>query len=627
MSIIFKDKNVKLSFLLYSIVVLLISCNFKQKTNNIKIMDKISNHSYSNYQEVVIQHLDLTLNVLFEKKEIIGIADLTLEKLDSSANSVILDIKALEIDKVTDADGLALEYSIGKEDEILGSSLTIQLPKKGNNVRVHYKTTGASEALQWQEPEQTLGKKHPFLFTQSQAILARTWIPLQDCPAVRFTYSAKVKVDKDLLPLMSASNPQQKNENRIYTFEMPQPIPSYLMALCAGDLVYRSLGDSCGVYAEPAQIDDCANEFEDLQSMIDKASELYGAYKWGVYDVVVLPPSFPFGGMENPRLTFATPTIIAGDKSLVSLVAHELAHSWSGNLVTNRTWNDFWLNEGFTVYFENRIMEKIYGKPYADMLALLGMGELQNTLKDLKDKPKDTKLYLELDGRSPDDGMTDIAYEKGRFFLLMIEEVVGRAEFDAFLNGYFKKNAFKTITTAEFIETLNTDLLSKNPEWKRKVNVDEWIYSPGLPSNCPVPISAEFEKVKEDVSMFRKDGKLPNTANYTTHHWLQFLRELPDSMPLERMAILDDSFDITNTGNSEIACDWFKHAIMSKYDVAYPAMESFLIRVGRRKFLTPLYGRMVESDQKELAQRIYRKAKSGYHSVSSNTISALLDAK
>jgi leukotriene A-4 hydrolase/aminopeptidase len=572
--------------------------------------------------------LSLDLNVLFETKEIIGIADLKLEKLNSNVNSVILDIKALEIDKVTDSDGLALDYSIGKEDEILGSSLTIQLPKQGDNIRVHYKTTKGSEALQWQEPAQTLGKKHPFLFTQSQAILARTWIPLQDCPAVRFTYSAKVKVDMDLLPLMSASNPQHKNENRTYTYEMPQPIPSYLMALCAGDLEYKSLGDSCGVYSEPAQIEECANEFEDLQSMIDKASELYGAYKWGVYDVVVLPPSFPFGGMENPRLTFATPTIIAGDKSLVSLVAHELAHSWSGNLVTNRTWNDFWLNEGFTVYFENRIMEKIYGKPYADMLALLGMGELQNTLKDMQEThPNDTKLYLELDGRSPDDGMTDIAYEKGRFFLLMIEGVVGREEFDLFLNGYFKKNAFKTITTAEFIKTLNTDLLSKNPEWKSNVNIDEWIYSPGLPSNCPFPTSTEFDKVKEDVSMFRKDGIIPNTANYTTHHWLQFLRELPDSLPTERMAMLDDSFDITNTGNSEIACDWFKHAIMSKYDVAYPAMESFLIRVGRRKFLTPLYGRMVESNQKEMAKRIYSKAKSGYHSVSNNTISALLNAK
>jgi leukotriene-A4 hydrolase len=621
---LFNDTNVRLSILLYILACLSFSFNNTKQTLYHENM-KIINHSYSNYEQIAITHLDLDLKISFDNKKITGKAGVQIKRLNKEANQIILDTKFIDILSVSDNKGDNLVYKLGKFDSILGSALIIELPKTSDYFWVEYKTTDESEALQWQSPEQTYGKKHPFLFTQSQAILARTWIPLQDCPAVRFTYNATVTIDKDLLPLMSASNPREKNAKHTYSYTMPQPIPSYLMALCAGDLAYQSLGDSCGVYAEPGQLAECAKEFEDLQSMIDQASELYGAYRWGVYDVVVLPPSFPFGGMENPRLTFATPTIIAGDKSLVALIAHELAHSWSGNLVTNETWADFWLNEGFTVYFENRIMEKIYGKQYADMLTVLGMGDLQTTLKELKQtNPGDTRLYLDLEGRSPDDGVTDIAYEKGRFFLLMVENVVGRENFDVFLNNYFKKKAFKTITTKEFIAILDEDLLSKNPEWKAKVNIDEWVYQEGLPANCPNPTSIEFEKVTADVKGFQANGKLPNTVNYTTHHWLQFLRELPEGMSLTQMESLDKAFNLTKTGNSEIACDWFKHAIMSKYEAAYLAMESFLVRVGRRKFLTPLYSRMVESDQIELAKKIFGKAKPGYHAVSNNTISALL---
>jgi len=588
---------------------------------------KISNHSFSNYQQISLIHLDLDLKVSFEKQKIYGKATCKLDRKTQS-NILILDTKGLKIKKVSAVNDTQLEFEMGAYDSILGSALIIALPADINAVTIEYETTENSEALQWLSPAQTFSKKSPFLFTQSQAILARTWIPLQDCPAVRFTYNAKVQVDMDLLPLMSASNPQKRNVERTYSYNMPQPIPSYLMALCVGDLEFKSLGDSCGVYADPEQLNDAATEFSDLRTMIDSASQLYGSYQWGRYDVVVLPPSFPFGGMENPRLTFATPTIIAGDKSLVALIAHELAHSWSGNLVTNQSWEDFWLNEGFTVYFENRIMEKIYGKPYADMLAVLGMGELNSTLTELLDEyPNDTKLFLNLDGRNPDDGVTDIAYEKGRFFLLMIENIVGRENFDVFLNNYFKKKAFKTVNTAEFIEILNNDLLSKNPVWKEKVNYNEWIFERGLPSNCPEPTSTEFDKVATDVKAFNDNGTLPNVKNYTTHHWLQFLRALPEQMKTEQMDALDSAFKLTHSGNAEISCDWFKHAITSKYEKAYPAMEAFLMKVGRRKFLTPLYDRMVDSDQTVLAKSIYERAKSGYHAVSNNTISALLYAK
>ena len=245
---------------------------------------------------------------------------------------------------------------------------------------------------------------------------------------------------------MSASNPQIKNETGSYHFEMKQPIPSYLLALAVGDVEFKRVSNRAGIYAERTVLDSAVWEFADLEKMIHGAEELYGAYLWERYDVLVLPPSFPFGGMENPRLTFATPSILAGDRSLTSLIAHELAHSWSGNLVTNRTWNDFWLNEGFTVYFEHRIMEKLYGRDYAEMLALLSLQDLRETIQSLKDENlyADTKLKLDLAGRNPDDGVTDIAYNKGYFFLRLFEERYGRERFDSFLKHYFSSNAFKS---------------------------------------------------------------------------------------------------------------------------------------------------------------------------------------
>ncbi|MBL0317256.1 MAG: hypothetical protein IPP69_16430 [Flavobacteriales bacterium] len=300
-------------------------------------------------------------------------------------------------------------------------------------VEIDYKTSPDAEALLWVEGEK------PFLFTQSQAILARTWVPCQDSPGVRITYNADVTVPSDLMALMSAENPQQKSSDGKYHFKMDQPIPSYLMALAVGDVVFREIGPRTGVYAIPSLADAAANEFSDMQKMVDEAEKLYGSYVWGRYDLLILPPAFPFGGMENPKLTFATPTIIAGDKSLVSLVAHELAHSWSGNLVTNSTWDDFWLNEGFTVYFEQRIMEAVYGRERSEMLATLSRQDLDATIADIStsEHPEDSKLKLALEGRSPDDGMTDIAYNKGYFFLRLIEETVGRERFDKFLKVFY----------------------------------------------------------------------------------------------------------------------------------------------------------------------------------------------
>lgn len=583
------------------------------------------NHSYSNYDQISVKHLKLNLSADFKAKTLSGTATLVLNHLQP-AEELILDTRKLNISKV-EADGKEVKFALGTEDSILGSALIIPVTAATREVTVHYSTSPDAEALQWLEPAQTNDKTHPFMFSQSQAILARTWIPLQDCPAVRFTYEADITVPSDLMAMMSATNTTTRNAQGKYHFEQKKPIPAYLMAIAAGNVEFRNLGRNCGMYAEPGMLEKSAWEMADLQSMIDSAEALYGPYAWGRYDVLVLPPSFPFGGMENPCLTFATPTIIAGDRSLVSLVAHELAHSWSGNLVTNETWNDFWLNEGFTVYFEQRIMEKIYGRDYAEMLTAIGLGELKKTMAEmLEEAPEDTKLYLNLDGRNPDDGVSDIAYEKGRFFLRSIEAVVGRTEWDAFLKNYFSTHAFQTMNTEKFLAYLHANLLDKNPEWKKQVNEKQWIYETGLPSNCPVIESKEFARVEASVAAYtkRRDPKSIDTKGYTTHHWLHLLRNMP-VLSREEMAALDQAFKFTGTGNSEIACDWYQLAVKYQYTEAYTEMEKFLIAVGRRKFLKPIYKELLATSQgKSLAADIFSKAKKGYHAVAVNTIEDML---
>ena len=584
-------------------------------------------HSFANINEVRMHHLSLNLAADFDKKVLEGSAKVFIKNY-TNAEKLVLDTKMLEIASVMLDDSSQAEYTLSKADSVFGQALTVSILPETKWVEITYKTSPEAGALQWLSPEQTLGKEHPFLFSQSQAILARTWIPCQDGPGVKFTYDAIVKTSPELLALMSAENGTQKTEDGVYTFKMTQPISSYLLALTIGDLEFASTGRNSGVYAEPEMIEKAVWELASMQAMIDSAEQLYGPYAWGRYDVVILPPSFPFGGMENPRLTFATPTIISGDRSLVSLIAHELAHSWSGNLVTNETWNDFWLNEGFTVYFEQRIMEKIYGKDYADMLTKLGMGDLLLTLEELKEENnnEDTHLYLDLAGRDPDDGLTDVAYEKGRFFLQTVESVVGRDRFDVFLKNYFEINRFKTMDTEGFIDLLKSDLLTDVEA--TKIDIDQWVYGPGLPENLPVVHSVELDRVQNAIVRLNKDlsgVEDLEVEGYTTHHWLYFLRGL-EKLNTEKLAQLDARFKFSETGNSEIACDWFKHCIEHSYTPAYPQLEKFLIRVGRRKFLMPLYERLAKTEEnKKWALEVYQKARLGYHSVSYKSIDEVLE--
>lgn len=584
-------------------------------------------HSFSKPAIARGTHLNWDAKVDFNTQTISGTATWTVEAAPD-AKEIIFDTRGLTIHKVS-ADGKSVDYSL--KDTVsgepwMGQALHIPISASTQQVSVQYTTSADAAALQWLKAEQTRDKQHPFLFTQSQAILARTWLPCQDGPGMRFTFEAQVQVPAGMLALMSAENPQQVSADGKYQFKMEQPIPSYLMSLAVGNLAFQAVGKETGVYAEPSFVAACAEELSDMQTMLEKAEQLYGKYQWGRYDVIVLPPSFPFGGMENPRITFATPTIIAGDKSLVALVAHELAHSWSGNLVTNATWNDFWLNEGFTVYFENRIMEAVYGKDYAEMLQVLEYESLVETVQEFGATSADTHLKLKLEGRDPDEGVSDIAYNKGAYFLRLLESKVGRENWDAFVNGYFTTNAFKVMTTEAFVEYLNEHLIDAHPEAFADVDIRAWIYGPGIPDNCPKVVSTRFTAVDQEVHAFNGGAAAASlkTSGWTTHEWLRFIYQLPEDITVERMGDLDKSFHFTGIGNCEIADAWYELAVKRHYATAYADMETFLCSVGRRKFLTPLYKAMMQTNQSEMAKRIYAKARPGYHYVAQNTLDELV---
>jgi leukotriene-A4 hydrolase len=587
----------------------------------------VHNHSFSRPEEAVVKHMELDLLVSFAKKQIVGRAVLYIVN-SAKTDKLHLDTRGMTIKRVTIGQKKTpATFALGDADPLLGQALVVDILPETKLVTIDYETGPDAAALQWLTPSQTAGGRKPFLFTQSQAILARTWVPCQDNPGVRFTYRAKVRVPAGMMAVMSAQNPTQVNPKGQYEFYMPQPIPSYLLALAVGELDFKPISDRCGVYAEPPLVEKAAWEFADAEKMIKTAEELYGPYRWGRYDIIVLPPSFPFGGMENPRLTFATPTVLAGDRSLVAVVAHELAHSWSGNLVTNATWSDFWLNEGFTVYFERRILEALYGREYSEMLAVLGYQDLVKQIAEFgKDSP-DTKLYLNLDGRDPDEAVNDIPYEKGYFFLRLLEETVGRETWDALLKKYFEKFAFQTMTTPRFVEYLREQLLQSDEALEGTLQVASWMDSTGLPSNCPVVRSTALDNV--DLQLKAWSGGTPAaslaTKAWTTQQWIHFIRNLPATLTKENAAELDAAFNFTSRGNAEILTEWFAKALETKYEQAYPAIQRFLTSMGRRKLLKPLYTQMAKSREgREMARRIYALARPGYHSVSVRTVDEIL---
>ncbi len=603
-------------------VVFLMSCAHKHsKPAMPAVATQRDAHTLSNADSIQVNHLFLDATVDFDKKMIVGSASWDV-KNPLKLHDLRLDTYDLSIDSVR-VDGKLVAFRLDQLVKFLGTALHIPITEHTTAVAIYYKTGHHATALQWLDPTQTHDKKHPFLYTQSESIYARSWIPCPDGPGIRFTYDARVRVPRGLLALMSAENPTTTNDSSVYTFRMDKPIPAYLMALAVGDITFQPIDSRTGVYAEPGMVAKARYEFDDVGKMVGTAEQLYGPYRWGRYDVIVLPPGFPIGGMENPRLTFCTPTIIAGDRSLVNLVAHELAHSWSGNLVTNATWNDFWLNEGFTNYFERRIMEQMMGKDYADMLWELGYADFESDVKDKGATSRDTWLKDSLNGRDPDDGFSDIPYEKGSHFLKLVENTVGRERFDKFLAKYFGEHAFTTMTTERFLVYLDSNLLMGDTALKHKIDIDAWVYGPGIPANCPRTHPVRFKAVENAAATF--PVPLAAVKGWSTHEWLHYLHLLADTPTIAHMKVLDDRFHLTHSGNAEIADLWFQMAVKCNYQPAFGEMERFVSTVGRRKFLEPLYKGLSQTPNGlKTANLYFKKYRNNYHPLTQESIQKML---
>ncbi len=571
--------------------------------------------TYAKPLQARVTNVALDLKADFAAKRLAGTARLSVDARPG-VGAIILDTRDLAISAVTDGGGHPLRYTLGKAEPDKGAPLTVAMGA-ARTIVVHYATAPNAAALQWLSPPLTAGKRQPYLFTQGEPNLNRSWIPTQDSPGIRQTWSARITVPAALTAVMSAERLTAKGEPATggahsFRFRMPHPVPPYLIALAVGDIVHRDLGARTGVWTEPRMLARTADELADAEKMVAAAEKLYGPYRWGRYDVLVLPPSFPFGGMENPTLTFATPTIIVGDRSQVGVIAHELAHSWSGNLVTNATWSDSWLNEGFTTYFENRIMEAVYGRARAELEADLYWDELQRRLDKMGRTSPTTRLH-----GAPFEGELD--YVKGSDFLFTLEKEVGRQRLDAWLRTYFDRHAFQPQTTAGLLADIRANLVHGDAALEARLHLDEWAFGPGLPANAAHIVSPELRQVDAAEAAFIGGAKVVtlNTKGWATSEWLRFINNLPRSMTVTQLADLDAAFKLSATPNGEIRFAWLDLAIPNRYDPAIPSAEQFLTSQGRYKWIAPLYRALKAQGEwgTPAARRIYAEARSSYHPV------------
>lgn len=618
----------KIIFLLAFVNLILFSqhqATAQYKNDESKSLESRDHHTFVRPGQVLASHLDLDIKVDFGEQKINGKAVWTIDNT-IKADYIIFDNNDLDIQKVTlDDEEKPTRFLLGRKVKFLGCPLKIYIQPDTKKINIYYATTKTAIALQWLKPQQTTDKKRPLLFTQSWSIWARTWVPCQDAPGIRFTWSATVSTPKDLMAVMSAEGTQQKNADGIYHFKQTHPVPAYLMALAVGDLQFKAIDERTGVYAEPSMIPKAAWEFSDMGKMVDVAENLYGQYQWGRYDVLILPPSFPLGGMENPNLVFLTPGAITGDRSLVSLVAHELAHSWSGNLVTNATWDDFWLNEGITTYFEHRIGEVLYGKEEENMQTVMSRKRLFQSIATLGKTNADTHLKLKLINRNPDDALTNIPYDKGFAFLQTIEHTVGRKNLDIFLKNYFNEHAFQAHTTEQFLKALNKDLLANNVLLQNELREKEWIYGSGIPINIPKCESDKFKIIDTLINNWRKTGNTSglNQKIKSANERLYFINNLPKNLTSKKMADLDKEFDFTHSGNYQINIVWFAQAAEKQYQPAYNTMEQFMITKGPGSIA--IYKTLSKTRKsKALAKLIYAKARSNYHLTTTAIIDKIL---
>ena len=587
-------------------------------------------HSFARPQVARVTHVALDLALDFAARRIGGTATLDLQAADG-AQEIVLDNKGLEISAVTDAQGQALPFEVGQGDAIRGRPVTVRMGA-ARRIRIAYRSAPDAAALQWLNPAQTAGGRHPYLFSQGQAILNRTWIPTQDSPGIRQTWEARISAPQPLTVVMSGDRLTPEGEaledgRRAFRFRMNHPVPTYAIAIAAGDIAFRALGARTGVWTEPAMLDRAAAELADTERMVEAAERLYGPYRWGRYDLLVLPPSFPYGGMENPTLTFLTPTFIAGDRSLNGLVAHELAHSWSGNLVTNAAWGDSWLNEGVTSYFENRIMEALYGRERAAQEAALSWDSMQRDMAEIGATANGTRLHVPVEGLDPDSFGVSIAYDKGATFLRTLERIIGRERWDAYLRTYFDRHAFQPMTSARFLADLRQHLIRGDAALEQRLGLNDWVYGTGVPANAARPDPRAFAGVDSAVTAFTAGGAPPAAyASWTTAERLRFIDALPRQQSATRLAALDGALRLSASGNSETLFAWLRLALANRYQPAVAPAERFLTTQGRRKFVVPLFQTLMAQGDwgRPIARRIYQRARPTYHPVTGNSVDTLM---
>jgi leukotriene-A4 hydrolase len=618
--------------------------------------------SFANFDEISINHIDLDLKVDFGQKIIDGYAVLHMKCLKPT-NKVVLDSRDLSIKKIH-LGGDSMPFK-AVDRGVLGQALTIDIPQmesgKEFNLIVYYSTSPTASALQFVDKELTADKKQPFLYSQCQAIHARSIVPCMDTPAVKQTYSARVQVPNGITCLMSAigygkdnnENEQKMKEWRLggsykdvldhqdgyeaFLFKQPQRMPSYLFAIVAGELEKRDISDRCAVWAEPSMVDKARWEFEDTEIMLKTAEELLGKYRWGRYDLIVLPPFFPFGGMENPCLTFVTPTIIAGDRSLTNVIAHEIAHSWTGNLVTNANWEHFWLNEGFTVFCERKIMGRIYGESVRQFENICGWEDRMLPVINETFNPTHefTKLCPCLDGIDPDDAYSTIPYEKGSALLLVLEQKLGdSSRFEQFLRDYIDTFAGQSVVTEDWKQFLYTKYSDKK-DVLNNINWNGWLAEAGVPPNTP-EFDEKFLKDCRHIAKVWTDGtdeeieKLdPKVFNDLTSDMkvkvLDCIETSGKAFDGERFLKLLKKYDLENCGNCEIIFSFSLIALKAKYKPLVPFMIDFVTRQGRLKYVKPIFNKLFKWDEmRQLAIDKFHEHIGQMHPITAQVISKMI---
>ncbi|NIM96389.1 MAG: M1 family peptidase [Anaerolineales bacterium] len=579
-------------------------------------------HSYSDPSQGMIQHIEFDLTFDFHSHRIDSIATYTLDK--PVTGSFFLDTREIEVDQIR-SNGRPLAWTFDASHDLLGDRLHLTDLQDTQRFTIHYTPAQNARALQWLTPEQTAGGKHPYLYSQCYALNARSIFPCQDSPSVRFTYSAELHVPHPLSIVMAAA-PSASEESRAmrhYRFEMPQPIPSYLLAFAVGRIVSKDLGPRCCVYAEPEMVDDAAWEFAKVESYLDAAEGLFGPYLWDRYDILIMPPSFPYGGMENPRLTFISPRFIVGDRSLTGVIAHELAHAWTGNLVTNATWEDFWLNEGWTTYADYRIKEIINGRDFVDLTKAMDYNEVMMDIERFGIDSDPTRLKFSQEGVDPEAVFSSIPYIKGSFFIQCLEEAVGRKAFDAFIRKYISRYRFKSLTTEAFVDLLRHEL----PESTSKVPIQDWIYEPGYPSESPEFRSDLYDDVSAIHSAYR-EGTLPkksDISNWITQQRMLFFQMLQDDVPIKDCRYFDDLFELGVCRIQVILMQYYSNAIRAGYKELLPRIEDFMEMTGGQYPLRRVMQSLVETDwSKDLARPLYERNRHRYHAITRSTLERIL---